>query len=181
MESLVGQDPGLVLPHGPSKLLVNEYLWHVPNAGIVATYTPKEQDVRDHFGVFRAVDQVESFGQATAVSCSAFLDTNKTGIGYKEYYKERNFVFMSIEKVLCHNFVRLNERYICIGIITFYKFRQMATSGRIYKVVTDLDLKNYFKSFTEEQLRNFTLAQDFVLVTEIEKIISKGIKIEKLY
>ena len=181
MDSLVGQAPGLVLPHGPSKLLVDEYLWHVPNAGIVATYTPKEQDVRDHFGVFRAVDQVESFGQATAVSCSAFLDTNKTGIVYKEYYRERNFVFMSIEKVLCHNFIRLNERYICIGIITFYKFRQMSTSGRIYKVVTDLDLKNYFKSFTEKQLRNFTLAPDFVLVTEIEKIISKGIKIEKLY
>ena len=181
MESLVGLDPGLVLPHGPSKLLVDEYLWHLPNAGIVASYTPKERDVRDHFGVFRAVDQVESFGQATAVSCSAFLDSNKTGIGYKEYYKERNFVFMSIEKVLCHNFIRLNERYICIGIITFYKFRQMATSGRIYKVVTDLDLKNYFKSFTEESLRNFRLTEDFVLVTEIEKVISKGIKIEKLY
>ncbi len=181
MESLVGLDPGLVLPHGPSKLLVDEYLWHLPNAGIVASYTPKDRDVRDHFGVFRAVDQVESFGQATAVSCSAFLDINKTGIGYKEYYKERNFVFMSIEKVLCHNFIRLNERYICIGIITFYKFRQMATSGRIYKVVTDLDLKNYFKSFTEESLRNFNLAEDFVLITEIEKVISKGIKIEKLY
>lgn len=181
MESLVGQHPGLILPHGPSKLLVDEYLWHAPNTGIVAAYTPKEQDVRDHFGVFRAVDQVESFGQATAVSCSAFLDTHKTGIEYKEYYKVRNFVFMSIEKVLCHNFIRLNERYICIGIITFYKFRQMATSGRIYKVVTDLDLKNYFKSFTEEALRNFELSDDFVLVTEIEKVISKGIKIEKLY
>ncbi len=181
MESLVGQDPGLVLPHGPSKLLVDEYLWHMPNAGIVAAYTPKEPDVRDHFGVFRAVDQVESFGQATAVSCSAFLDTNKMNIGYKEYYKERNFVFLSIEKVLCHNFIRLNERYICIGIITFYKFRQMATSGRIYKVATGLDLKNYFKSFTEEALRDFKLSVDFELVTEIEKVVSKGIKIEKLY
>ena len=77
MQSLVGQPPGLILPHGPSKLLVDEYLWHIPNIGIVAAYTPKEQDVRDHFGVFRAVDQVESFGQATAISCSAFLDTNK--------------------------------------------------------------------------------------------------------
>ena len=181
MESLVGQDPGLILPHGSSKLLIDEYLWHRPNVGIVASYTPKEQDVKDHFGIFRAVDQVESFGQATAVSCSAFLDTNKTGLGYKEYYKERNFVFMSIEKVLCHNFIRLNEKYICIGIITFYKFRQMATSGRIYKVVTDIDLKNYFESFTEDSLRKFELSEDFVLVTEIEKVISKGIKIEKLY
>ncbi len=181
MESLVGQDPELILPHGPSKLLIDEYLWHKPNAGIVASYTPKEQDVKDHFGVFRAVDQVESFGQATAVSCSAFLDTNKTGLGYKEYYKERNFVFISIEKVLCHNFIRLNEKYICIGIITFYKFRQMATSGRIYKVVTDIDLKNYFGSFTEDSLRKFELSEDFVLVTEIEKVISKGIKMEKLY
>ncbi len=181
MESLVGQDPGLILPHGPSKLLVDEYLWHEPNTGIVATYTPKERDVHDHFGVFRAVDQVESFGQATAVSCSAFLDTNKTGLGYKEYYRQRNFVFMSIEKVLCHNFIRLNEKYICIGIITFYKFRQMSTSGRIYKVVTDIDLKHYFKSFTEDRLRKFELTGDFVLVTEIEKVISKGIKIDRLY
>ena len=181
MESLVGQDPHLILPHGPSKLLVDEYLWHAPNAGIVACYTPKEHDVLDHFGVFRAVDQVESFGQATAVSCSAFLDTNKMGIGFKKYYNERNFVFMSIEKVLCHGFIRLNEKYICIGIITFYKFRQMAASGRIYKVTTDLDLKNYFKSFTETALRNFELPEDFVLVTEIEKVITKGIKTEKLY
>lgn len=181
MESLVGQDPRIVLPHGPSKLLVDEYLWHLPSAGIVASYTPKESDVRDHFGVFRAVDQVESFGQATAVSCSAFLDTHKMGMEYKEYYKERNFVFMSIEKVVCHNFIRLNERYICIGIISFYKFRQMSTTGRIYKVVTDLDLHEYFKSFTEEALRNFDLPEDFVLVTEIEKVTTKGIKIDKTY
>ena len=180
MESLTGQDPSIILPHGPSKLLVDEYLWHAPDVGVVAAYTPKPQDVKDHFGVFRAVDQVESFGQATAVSCSAFLDTKKTGLDYKDYYKERNFVFMSIEKVLCHNFIRLNEKYICIGIITFYKFRQMATSGRIYKVVSDIDLKDYFKTFTEEALRSFRLSNDFVLVTEIEKVVSKGIKIEKI-
>lgn len=47
--------------------------------------------------------------------------------------------------------------------------------------MTDLDLKNYFRFYTEDQLRNFMLDENFVLVTEIHEVISKGIKIEKLF
>ena len=99
MNTLVGMDPAIVLPHGPSKRLVDEYLWHSPGVGVVAAYTPNEWDVMDHFGVFRAVDQVESFGQAVVVSCSAYLDTAKMGLNYQEYYRLRNFLFVGIKSV----------------------------------------------------------------------------------
>jgi hypothetical protein len=180
MNTLVGMDPGVILPHGPSKLLVDEYLWHSPNVGIVAAYTPNEWDVMDHFGVFRAVDQVESFGQAVVVSCSAFLDTAKMGLTYKEYYQLRNFVFVGIKSVHCHDVIRYNEQYVCLGVINFYKFRQMTASGRIYKVPAGLDTKAYFKDFTEERLRNYDLDKEFVLATELHDILGKGIKNELL-
>ena len=180
MKTLVGESTGLVLPHGPTKRLVDEYLWHSPNVGIVATYTPNDRDVHDHFGVFRAVDQVESFGQAVVVSCSAFLDTAKMGLGYKEYYTHRNFVFVGVKAVHCHNVIRVREQYVCLGIINFYKFRQMTASGRIYKVSAGLNLQEYFKDFTEERLRNYDLGPEFVLATELHDILGKGIKNELL-
>ncbi|MEO6633673.1 MAG: hypothetical protein ABIN13_18170, partial [Mucilaginibacter sp.] len=65
--NLVGIDPANLLLHGPTKRLVNAYHWHSPNKGIVASYSPTERDVEDHFNVFRGVDQVESFAQATIV------------------------------------------------------------------------------------------------------------------
>lgn len=180
MKTLVGQRTDLVLPHGPTKRLVDEYYWHSPTVGIVAGYTPNERDVHDHFGVFRAVDQVESFGQAVVVSCSAFLDTEKMGLGYKEYYEQRNFVFVGIKSVHCHNVIRYNERYVCLGVINFYKYRQMTASGRIYKVPTGLDLHAYFKNFSEDRLRSYDLGEGFVLATELHDILGKGIKNEKL-
>ena len=180
MSTLVGLDPATVLPHGPSKLLVDEYLWHSPYVGVVAAYTPDEWDVMDHFGVFRAVDQVESFGQAAVVSCSAFLDTGKTGLSYTEYYKLRNFVFVGIKSVHCHDVIPYKQKYICLGVINFYKFRQMTASGRIYKVPAGLDLQEYFRDFTEERLRNYDLGKEFVLATELHDILGKGIKNEIL-
>lgn len=180
MNTLVGEKPSLVLPHGPTKRLVNEYLWHSPQVGIVAAYTPTELDVHDHFGVFRAVDQVESFGQAVVVSCSAFLDTAKMQLSYEEYYKRRNFVFVGIKSVHCHNVIRYGETYVCLGVINFYKYRQMTASGRIFKVPSGLDLKEYFKNFTEDRLRNYALDERFVLATELHDILGKGIKNELL-
>lgn len=180
MSTLVGMDPHTVLPHGPSKTLVDEYVWHAPEAGIVAAYTPNEWDVMDHFGVFRAVDQVESFGQAVVVSCSAYLDTRKTGLTYEEYYRLRNFVFVGIQRVHCHDVIQFNQRYICMGVINFYKFRQMTASGRIYKVPPDMDLTHYFRDFTVERLKRFDVSRDFVLATELHDILGKGIKNELL-
>jgi hypothetical protein len=177
--SLVGQDPRRVLPHRPTKLLVDEFLWHEPEVGIVASYTPRERDVEDHFGVFRGVDQVESFGQACVVSCSVFLDAAKMALDYDAYYAQRNFVFAGVERVHCHGFIRLGEPYVCLGAIEQYKFRQMTVSGRIYKVAGDVDLRAYFAGFTAERLRAFDLDERFEKVFEIHNIIGKGIKNEK--
>jgi hypothetical protein len=179
MNTLVGQDPRQVLPHGPTKLLVDDFLWHAPDTGIVASYTPRPRDVEDHFGVFRGVDQVESFGQACVVSCSVFLDAAKMRLAYGDYYRQRNFVFAGVERVHCHGFIRLGETYVCLGVIQQYKFRQMTVSGRIYKVPPGLDLRGYFAAFTPERLRAFDLDPGFEKVFEIHNIIGKGIKNEK--
>ena len=75
--NLVGVDPVNLLLHGPTKRLVSAYHWHSPNKGIVASYSPTERDVEDHFNVFRGVDQIEAFAQATIVSCATFLQCRK--------------------------------------------------------------------------------------------------------
>ena len=71
-DNLVGDPPGNWLLQGPTKRYVDAYHWHKPDVGIVASYTPTAFDVNDHFDVFRGVDQVEAFAQATIVSCGAF-------------------------------------------------------------------------------------------------------------
>ncbi|MEI6411920.1 MAG: hypothetical protein WCR52_21185 [Bacteroidota bacterium] len=179
MQTLVGQDPREILPHGPTKLLVDSFLWHDPDIGIVAAYTPKPRDVEDHFGVFRGVDQVESFGQACVVSCSVFLDAAKMGLRFEEYYQRRNFVFAGVERVHCHGFIRQGETFVCLGLIQQYKFRQMTVSGRIYKAPATINLPEYFKHFSSERLKNFEIADGFEHVFDIHNIIGKGIKNEK--
>ena len=179
IETLVGKDPREVLPHGPTKLLVDQFLWHHPEVGVVAAYTPKLRDVEDHFGVFRGVDQVESFGQAAVVAPTVFLDAAKTGVGFAEYYQTRNVVFAGVGQVYCHHFIRQGETFVCLGNIGQYKFRQMTVSGRIYKIAGGVDLQKYFAGFTAERLRNYDLDERFVKVFEIRDIIGKGIKTDK--
>ena len=178
--TLVGMNPEKVLPHGPTKLYVDEYIWHAPHIGIVASYTPKERDVHDHFGIFRGVDQVESFAQATVVSCSAFLETKKMKLDYEEYYKTINVVALGLQKVFFKDIIRFGEKFISIGAITFYKFRQMVATGRIYKAPVEMDLVSYFKEFSESRLRNYDISKDFTLAAEIHEVIIKGIKIDKM-
>ncbi len=179
MKSLVGIPPSQVLPHGPTKLLVDEFIWHSPKVGVVACYTPKKHDVHDHFGVFRGVDQIESFGQATVVSCGAFLECQKRNISFEELFEMYNSAFLQVASVKFCNFVQLGDKYINIGIIKFYKFKQMVVDGRIYKVPNALDLYEYFKEFTEDQLVNYELGNGFQLISEINGITGKGIKKEK--
>jgi len=76
--------------------------------------------------------------------------------------------------------IRYNETYVCLGIINFYKYRQMTASGRLYKVPQGLDLHEYFKDFTEERLKNYDLDPGFVFCTELHDILGKGIKNELL-
>lgn len=180
MDNLLGTPPKVVLSHGPTKLLLNKYLWHAPDLGIVASYTPKARDVKDHFGIFRGVDQVEAFAQATIVSCGAFLERRKQDCSFERLKQIFIPVFIGIGQVKFHNYLEKDDTFISIGQITFYKFRQMTCDGRIYKVPKGLDLDAYFKNFNEERLLTYDLSKDFTLVAELHDVTGRAIKAELL-
>jgi hypothetical protein len=178
--NLLGIEPQEVLSHGPKKLLLDKYIWHSPDFGIVASYTPKARDVEDHFGIFRGVDMVEAFAQATIVSCGAFLERSKQGCTFNKLKQIFVPVFISVGQVNFHNYMEEGETFISLGQITFYKFRQMVCSGRIYKVPTGLDLDAYFSSFTDARLADYDLSSDFTLVAELNDVTGRAIKKDKL-
>lgn len=179
-KSLVGVRPKDVLSHGPTKLLIDKYIWHSPEVGIVACYSPKSRDVKDHFRIFRGVDQVEAFAQSTIVSCGAFLERQKKDCSFDELKKLFIPVFISVGQVNFHSYLEEGDTFINIGQITFYKFRQMACSGRIYKVPKGLNLNEYFKHFTEQRLLTYNLSSDFILIAELENVTGRAIKKENL-
>lgn len=180
MKSLIGITPGEALPHGPTKLLVDDFVWHSPNTGIIASYTPKAHDVQDHFGVFRGVDQIESFAQATVVACGVYLEAAKKELTFEELYEKYNTALMEVGHTRFLGFLAEGETYICMGIIQFYKFRQMVVDGRIYKVPKGLNLNEYFNDYTEEQLKNFELNEGFQLITELSGVTGKAVKKSKM-
>jgi len=180
MENLVGVAPKDVLLHGPSKQLVAKYHWHEPNTGIVASYTPNEYDVKDHFGLFRGVDQIEAFAQATIVSCAGFLEYKKHGGSFEEVKNKFVPVFISIGNVNFHHYIAQGETFVSLGIIKFNKFRQMVCDGRIYKIVTkNLNPEEYFSDFSKDKLLKYDLSDDFKLVAELFDITGRAIKKEK--
>ena len=176
--NLVGVSPTQMLLHGPTKRLLDNYHWHSPNKGIVASYSPTERDVEDHFNVFRGVDQVEAFAQATVVSCATFLECRKLNCTPSELKDLFIPAFISIGSVNFHNYLELGDTFISIGNITFYKWRQMVCDGRVYKVPKGLDLDAYFSDFTEERLLKYDISKDFTLVAELFGITGRAIKIE---
>jgi len=176
INNLVGIAPAVVLSHGPTKILLDKYLWHSPEAGIVACYTPKERDVKDHFGVFRGVDQIEAFAQATIVSCGAFFERRKLGCTFEELKGIFDPIFFGIGPVRFHSYLETGDTFISIGQITFYKFRQVICNGRIYKTPKGLDLDAYFSGFNEERLLAYDLSNDFILVAELEDITGRALK-----
>ncbi|HEX7366740.1 MAG TPA: hypothetical protein VF273_06580 [Pelobium sp.] len=178
MENLIGTLPKDILLHGPTKRLLHNYHWHEPKIGIVASYTPNAFDVNDHFGVFRGVDQIEAFAQATIVSCATFLECQKQN--WKPEDLKDKFVpaFISVGNVYFHNYLTEGETFISIGKIKFYKFRQMVADGRIYKVPKGLDLDAYFSDFNETKLNNYQLSEDFTLVAELFDITGRALKKE---
>ncbi|HEY2583791.1 MAG TPA: hypothetical protein VGI43_18425 [Mucilaginibacter sp.] len=179
MDNLVCWHPkDILVLHGPTKLLVNKYHWHSPQAGIVASYTPTKRDVQDHFGLFRGVDQVESFAQAATGSCSVFLECEKQGLGPLELAEKFLPRFVSIGKVIFHNYLEKGDTFVNIGHIKFYKFRQMICDGRIYKAPKGLDLDEYFSSFNDERLLNYDVSNDFTLVADLSDVICRAIKSE---
>lgn len=177
--NLVGVDPVNLLLHGPTKRLVSAYHWHSPNKGIVASYSPTERDVEDHFNVFRGVDQIEAFAQATIVSCATFLQCRKQNC-LPDVLRD-TFVpaFISIGNVNFQNYLELGDTFISIGNITFWKWRQMVCDGRIYRVPKELDLDEYFSDFTEERLLKYDISKDFVKVAELHDITGRAILIEQ--
>lgn len=181
IENLIGQTPSnVMMHHGPTKLMIDEYHWHSPNVGIVASYTPNEEDVKDHFNMFRGVDQIESFAQTSVGSCSLFLLARKQQLLPEKLKKIFVPIFIGIGKVLFHSILEKGDTLINIGQIKSYKFRQMVCDGRTYKVPKELDLDTYFKDFTEERLLNYDLPEDFILITEYSEIIGRSIKIDNL-
>lgn len=176
MDNLVGVSPVHILLHGPSKLLVHKYHWHKPDTGIVASYTPTAKDVEDHFGVFRGVDQIEAFGQATIGSCVPFLESQKQNCyisGLRDKYIP---TFISLGQVNFHSYLLEGDTFVSIGNIKFYKFRQMSVDGRIYKVPLGLDIDKYFSQFNSARLKNYDLDDGFTLIAEINDITGRAIK-----
>jgi hypothetical protein len=147
--------------------------------GIVASYTPTANDVEDHFGIFRGVDQIEAFAQATIVSCGAFLEKRKTGNSFEELKQKFVPIFIGVGQVNFHSYLEKGDTFVSIGYITFYKFRQMVAEGRIYKVPKSLDLDDYFSTFNEERLRTYQLSNDFTLIAELAGITGRALKKDK--
>jgi hypothetical protein len=176
--NLVGVSPTQMLLHGPTKRLLNAYHWHSPNKGIVASYSPTELDVHDHFGVFRGVDQVEAFAQASVVSCATFLECRKLNCTPEELKDKFIPAFISIGQVNFHNYLEAGDTFISMGNITFYKWRQMVCDGRIYKVPKNIGLDDYFSDFNEERLLKYDISKDFILVADLYNITGRAIKVE---
>jgi len=176
--NLVGIDPEQMLLHGPTKRYVDKYLWHSPNKGIVTRYSPTERDVEDHFGIFRGVDQVEAFAQASTVSCATFLECRKLNCTPAELKDMFIPAFISIGNVNFYNYLEYGDTFVCLGNITFFKWRQMACSGRIYKIPRGFDVDDYFSDFTEERLLKYDISKDFIQVAELFDITGRAIKIE---
>jgi len=170
----------VLLKHGPTKLLVNKYHWHSPNAGIVASYTPNERDVHDHFGFFRGVDQIESFAQATTCSASIFLECEKLNCTPFELSQTFLPLFLGVGQVNFVGYLEKGDTFISIGNIKFYKFRQMVCDGRIYKCPKDIDLDEYFKDFTDKRSSEYDISADFTLVAELSGVTGRSVKIDTL-
>ncbi|MDP9047763.1 MAG: hypothetical protein M3N14_06470 [Bacteroidota bacterium] len=180
MDNLLGIQPAEVLLHGPTKILLDKYHWHSPDAGIVASYTPSKIDVKDHFGIFRGVDQIEAFAQASIVSCGAYRERLKLGCSFGELKQIFAPVFTGIGPVKFHSYLEQGDTFISIGQITFYKFRQMICDGRIYKAPKQLDLDGYFSHYNETRLLTYDLSNDFKLVAEFSDVTGRAVKRELL-
>lgn len=181
INSLVGIKPQeILLVHGPTKLLIDDYHWFDSKVGVVASYTPKPRDVHDHFGLFRGVDQIEAFAQATIVSCGTFIECHKQNCLPVVLKKTLIPAFISIGNVNFHHYLEEGETFICIGKIKLYKFRQMVVDGRIYKVPKDLDLTAYFSDFNENRLSNYDLGEGFILIAELYDITGRALKKSKI-
>jgi hypothetical protein len=177
-DTLVGDLPEHWLLHGQTKRYMDNYHWHQPKVGIVASYTPTAANVEDHFDIFRGVDQIESFAQASVVSCATFLQCKKNDVVPETLAAMFVPTFISIGSVNFHSYLEKGQTFVNIGFIKFFKWRQMVCDGRIYRAPKGLDLDAYFKDFDEERLKKYDIGSDFVLIAELFDITGRGIKKE---
>lgn len=180
MEDLLTIDPASILLYGPKKLLLDRYVWHSPGVGIIGAYEAKEKDTEDHYEVFRGVDMIEAFAQATIVSMGVYLERSKGKYTDEDLRELFLPLFIGVGNVSFHHYIKKGETFISMGHITFYKFRQMTCDGRIYKVPAGLDLVDYFSNYTDEKLKNYDLGPDFKLVANLEGITGRAMKKETL-
>jgi len=176
--NLVGVEPSQLMLYGPTKLLTDAFHYHSPQKGIVSSYTPKARDVEDHYGVFRGVDQIEAFAQATIVACATFLECRKQNCTPDGLCDKFVPAFIGVGNVSFQNYLEEGDTFISIGNITFWKWRQMVCDGRIYRVPKGLDLDDYFSDFTEERLLKYDISTDFIKVAELHEITGRAILIE---
>jgi len=176
MQSLVGISPDIALPHGPSKIYLDEFLWHHPKLGVIASYTIKEKDTNDHFGIFRGADQIEALGQASVVAGNAFISCVKKEMSFPELYEKYNFVFLSMGQAICKSFIKLGETAIIHAHFVDYKFRQMTATGKIYKVPDGFDLKAYYKNYSDADFSENKTPSNFEEVSEFKNLMGRGIK-----
>ncbi|HQS06322.1 MAG TPA: hypothetical protein PLT16_11895, partial [Daejeonella sp.] len=128
-----------------------------------------------HFGIFRGVDQIESFVQATAASLAMFLVCQKNSCAPEDLRDKAVPSFISVGNVNFMAALEKGDTYVILGKITFYKFKQMVCDGRIYQ---GLDLDDYFKDFSEERLLKYDLSPDFKLISDYYDITGREIDIE---
>jgi hypothetical protein len=176
VDSLCSIHPSeILIGYGPKKLLVDKYHWHSPKKGIVASYTPTEYDVEDHFDIFRGVDQIESFVQASAASLATFLICQNRKCSPEDLRGNTVPGFISIGNVVFTAAVEKGDTLVILGIITYYKFKQIVCEGRIYKSPQGLDLDEYFKDFNEDRLHKYDLSPDFKLVSYLYDVTGREI------
>lgn len=169
-ESLVGLAPETVLQHGPTKRIVDAFIWFDPKVGTISAYTPRPSDLEGHFGVFRGVDMLESFGQGVLVAPSTLLEWQKQECSLEEMKATWNTAVLGLGNVAFHHFLEVGQTFVSIGLIDFHRFRQTVVSGRIYRVPKGLDLQAYFQGLSSADIREFRLREDFHLIAQIEGI-----------
>lgn len=178
--TLVGTDPKKILPHGPSKLFVDDYLWFSSKLGAIGSYRPTDADVHDHFEIFRGVDQLESFGQLAIVSICTILECEKQRCSFTEFKMKFSVLFLAVGQVHFHDIIKSGERFISIGKIKRFKFRQIEVDGWLYRVPKGFELESFFSEFSEKDFEENNFPKNFELVAELTGGVGRAVKKTKI-
>lgn len=169
--------PAEVLAHGPSKIVIEKYLWLESGKGMIHSYTVTAKDVLDHFGVLRSIDQLESFGQGIC-SYSSFILAKK----YEECPSNIKDHFTHINLSGGGKFfgkIKEGETIIIFGQEDFCKFRKTRFTGQIYKWDSEQPYNEYFKDYSISDFDSLKLPKDCLHVATVDATV-KAIRNSKL-